>query len=161
MSDAQAGTAVAVVGALAQDPMALIQGRIFGAQKLGLLTSLPMVSPADKVKVLRFTKGDSDTVSKWIGKTVEITDFVMHPITIADQVNKQTGEIKYGGDAVRTVLILKNGKTIAAVSAGIVKELEQLAAVWGEPSWPQGVKVEVQQIETRGGNRTYQLLPVL
>lgn len=134
------------------DPSDKVIRGIFGGQGLALRTSLAMKSDAEKKKVLRLTQQQGENIGKYIGKRVLITDVIAHP---QEFVNKDTGEVTTG---VRIILVLKDGKTITCASGGVARSLGMLADVFGPPSWPDGLAVEIEQVTTGRGYRTFQLV---
>lgn len=143
-----AGTDIALVG----DGTDKVVRSIFGGQGLALRTSLPMKTDAEKKKVLRLVQQQGENIGKFIGKRVVLTDVVAHP---QEFVNKETGEITHGA---RIILVCKDGKTITCASAGIARSLGMIADVWGPPSWPEGLAVEIEQVTTGANRRTFQLV---
>jgi hypothetical protein len=70
--------------------------------------------------------------------------------------NQKTGEIT---TATRVVLVDSGGEVHTAVSDGIVNGLDIIRKIYGEGPYDGQVVAKVVQVNTRGGNRTYNLVP--
>lgn len=103
-----------------------------------------------KVAIFNAVNGADEQISDHIGEVIEIVNVVAHPVQLADEV---TGEVV---NALRTVLIDKNGKTYTAVSQGITSALSKIFSIIGTPengAWEkEPVKMKIRQIKTRNGN---------
>ena len=102
---------------------------------------------ASKVKIFNAVNGADEALADHIGEVLEIIDVVAHPVRLADE---NTGEVI---EALRTVLIDKNGKSYTAVSEGITSALSKVFGIVGMPSWKdEPVKMKIKQVKTRNGN---------
>lgn len=100
-----------------------------------------------KIAIFNAINGADEALGDHIGEVLEVTDVVAHPVTLTDE---DTGEII---NALRTVLITKDGKTYTAVSQGVTNALARVFSIVGMPSWKdEPVKMKVKQIKTRNGN---------
>ena len=100
-----------------------------------------------KVAIFNAVNGADESLGDHIGEVLEVVDVVAHPVTLTDE---ETGEII---NALRTVLITKDGKTYTAVSQGITNALARVFSIVGMPSWKEEpVKMKIKQIKTRNGN---------
>lgn len=103
-----------------------------------------------QVAIYNAINGADEALGDHINEILEIVNVVAHPVTITDEV---TGEIK---EALRTVLIDKNGKAYTAVSGGIANAMSRIMSIIGEPTngaWEkEPVKMKVKQVKTRNGN---------
>ena len=75
------------------------------------------------------------------------------PFRRIDVIDDKTGEIR---TSPRTILIDPDGNTYSATSYGIYNALRRLVAIFGAPTWENGVTVRVKQI-SRGANRIFTL----
>ena len=107
-------------------------------------------TPEQKKKLFNAMNSADAKLSSMIGEKLTIVDVYCETVTI---INEETGEKQV---APRVVFIDKNGKSFTSTSFGIFNSLKKLIAVYGMPTWPQGVTVKVKQIE-RGVNRIYTL----
>ena len=106
-------------------------------------------SRKSKVAIFNAINNAEEKVSDHINEVLEIVNLVAHPVTLVDE---QTGEVT---EALRTVLIDKNGKGYEAVSGGIANALSRIMAIVGEPmngAWEkEPVKMKIKQVKTRNG----------
>lgn len=103
-----------------------------------------------KVAIFNAVNGADDSIADHIGEVIEVVNVVAHPVELLDEV---TGEVV---NALRTVLIDKNGKTYTAVSQGITSALSKIFSIIGTPedgAWEkEPVKMKIRQVKTRNGN---------
>lgn len=103
-----------------------------------------------QVAIYNAINGADESVADHINEVLEIVNVVAHPVTLPDE---ETGEIV---EALRTVLIDKNGKAYVAVSGGIANALSRIMSIVGEPTngaWEkEPVKMKIKQVKTRNGN---------
>lgn len=84
----------------------------------------------------------------FVGKVIEITNFVAHKITLTDE---RTGEVS---TATRCVFIDKDGKTYGTVSSGINQSMVKLFATVGFPAtWDNPLPIKVMEKTGRKGFR--------
>lgn len=84
----------------------------------------------------------------YVGKIIEITNFVAHKIQIEDE---RTGEIT---NATRCVFIDKDGKTYGTVSSGINQSMVKLFGTVGFPAtWENPLPIKVMEKTGRKGFR--------
>lgn len=108
-----------------------------------------------KVAIYNAINNAENSLTDFIGKPLEIVDVVAHPVTLTDE---ETGEIV---QALRVVLIDKNGVGYTAVSQGITNSLARIFKIIGMPTWKEPVKMEVKQVKTRNGNNKVNTLVLL
>lgn len=75
-----------------------------------------------------------------IGQTLAVTDMLIETVKITDD---ETGVENY---APRIVLITNDGKTYQCVSTGVFNSLRKMVAIYGEPTWTDGLPIAVKQI---------------
>ena len=93
------------------------------------------------------SKGESLDDHK--GEVLEIVDVAAHPVSLVDE---NTGEVV---DALRTILIAKNGTVYDAVSQGIASSLSKIFGIVGMPPWnDEPLKIKVVEQKTRKGFKT-------
>lgn len=84
----------------------------------------------------------------YVGKVIEITNFVAHKIQLEDE---RTGEIT---NATRCVFIDKDGKTYGTVSSGINQSMIKLFGTVGFPAtWEKPLPIKVMEKTGRRGFR--------
>jgi hypothetical protein len=103
-----------------------------------------------KIAIFNAVNGADESIADHIGEVIEVINVVAHPVQLADEV---TGEVV---NALRTVLIDKNGKSYTAVSQGITSALSKIFSIVGTPengAWEkEPVKMKIRQVKTRNGN---------
>lgn len=103
--------------------------------------------------------GADEQVADHINEVLELVNVVAHPVTLTDE---ETGEIV---NALRVVLIDKNGKSYVAVSGGIANAVSRIMGIVGDPSngaWEkEPVKVKIKQVKTRNGNNKVNTLEMV
>jgi len=134
----------------------------FGIMNAPGETVLPWQAPAGQIAFVSTMPSPKDSLiavndtvqlSEMLGKApIKIKHVTVHLITL-------TGEDGSQSAARRTVLTDTKGVNYAAVSEGVIGSLQQLAAVFGNPPWEDGLAVKVIQNNTRHGFRVYRLIP--
>lgn len=104
---------------------------------------------ATKIAIFNAINGAEESLADHINEVLEIVNVVAHPVTIADE---NTGEVV---NALRVVLIDKNGKAYQAVSGGIANAISRIMSIIGEPiggAWEkEPVRMKIKQVKTRNG----------
>ena len=93
-------------------------------------------SRSAKVEIYNAIQNSSEQLSEHTNEILEIVDIVAHPIQLPDE---RTGEVI---NAIRTVLIDKEGVGYQAVSNGICQALSKIIAIIGQPHWDEPVKMK-------------------
>lgn len=95
-------------------------------------------------------------IGDFINKEITFTDVYMEKTEVMEKDNagNPTGVIQ---DAVKIVLILKDGTGVVSTSKGILTSLYAMFRIFGTPdTWEEPMTVCVKQIETAKG-RTFKL----
>ena len=103
---------------------------------------------ASQVKVYNAINSKGDALDDHKGEVLEIVDIAAHPVTLVDE---NTGEIV---EALRVVMIDKNGKNYDAVSQGIASSLQKIFGIVGMPTFNPPLKMKVVEQKTRKGFKT-------
>ena len=85
-------------------------------------------------------------ITDMVGKEIAIRDVV---VATCQFVDEETGETTPGN---RTILIDTNGISYGCSSTGVYNALRNLIAIFGSPTWADGLAVRVGQI-SKGVNR--------
>ena len=92
----------------------------------------------------------TDRIENNINKTIEIVNVIAHPVELFDE---ETGEVF---EAIRTVLVTKDGKSYEAVSGGIANAISRIMSIMGSPDggeWEKDpIKATIVQKPTRNGS---------
>lgn len=103
-------------------------------------------NPSDKAGKIRLYKAMTNSdkkLSDCINSTIDVVDVFMEMVNL---VNKDTGEPVA---SPRIVLFDKEGTSYSCVSFGVMGALKRLFMVFGEPTWEDGIKLKVVQINSR------------
>jgi hypothetical protein len=122
---------------------------LFSTALMAMWTS---IDPAKKALILR-ASGDADTnLIAWFdknpGQSIDVVDVLVHNVQLASDDADETGEVMYTTQA-RTVLIDKAGVTYSSVSQGVLGSLQKIIALYGPPTWPDGLKITARRVKTR------------
>ena len=85
-------------------------------------------------------------ITDMVGKEIDIRDVV---VATCQFIDEETGETTPGN---RTILIDTNGISYGCSSTGVYNALRNLIAIFGSPTWADGLPVRVGQI-SKGVNR--------
>lgn len=86
-----------------------------------------------------------------VGQEINIKDVYCEEREVADE---ETGELK---KKYRTILFDVNGQTYATGSYGIFNIMRKLMAIYGAPTWENGLKVKVAKRPIGNGKSTLTL----
>lgn len=87
-------------------------------------------------------------------ETFRVVNFYAHKVRLIDP---RDGEVR---EPTRVVLMDQDQRCIHFVSDGVVKSLARLIQTFGFGPWVDGIPVNVKEIRTRSGFRTFALVPV-
>ena len=87
-----------------------------------------------------------------VGETIKVKDYYCEEKQVLDE---ETGELK---NKYRTILFDVDGKTYATGSYGIFNAVMRLTAIFGEPSWEDGIAVTVTKQKTQDGKSKLTLI---
>lgn len=100
----------------------------------------------DKVAVFNASNNPDHKVGDFINKVINVKDVIAEQIELTDE---ETGEIQ---NAVRVVLIDTKGESYQAVSTGIFNALKKAIAIFGAPTWDEGLPVLIKQVSVGKGS---------
>lgn len=80
-------------------------------------------------------------VSDEVGEIINVKDLLVSECTFVDD---ETGETTEG---VRTILIDTNGMSHASTSMGVYNAIKNAVAIFGYPTWEEGLTFKVGQIQ--------------
>ena len=111
---------------------------------------------ASKVAIYNALNNADESLNDHIGEVLEVVDVVAYPVALVDE---ETGEMV---NALRTVLVTKDGKAYSAVSQGITNSLARIFNIVGMPSWvDEPVKMKIKQVKTRNGNNKVNVIELV
>lgn len=85
---------------------------------------------------------------------IEVKYWYAHKVEL---VNPSDGEIN---NAIRVVLIQPDDVAFAFVSNGVAQDLRRIVQAFGAKVFNPPIRVSVQAVKTRGGYKTYKIVPV-
>lgn len=104
---------------------------------------------ASAVAIYNAVNSKGESLDDHKGEVLEIVNVAAHPVTLIDE---NTGAVV---EALRTVLIAKDGNIFDAVSQGIASSLSKIFGIVGMPPWTdEPLKIKVVEQKTRKGRRT-------
>lgn len=105
-------------------------------------------SRESKIAIYNAINNKGDSLDDHKGEVLEITDVAAHPVSLVDE---NTGEVV---DALRMVVIDKEGKNYDAVSQGIASSFQKIFAIVGPAPFNPPLKIKVVEQKTRKGFKT-------
>lgn len=94
------------------------------------------------------------TISENVGEKLIIKDIAAFPVNFVDEDGSEV-------QVLRTILIDDKGKTWAATSSGIANSVTKLFAIYGMPTWQNGISVQIKQVKSRNSENKTNILVVL
>jgi hypothetical protein len=116
----------------------------------GTLALYSSIKTDDKVGQLALLSAisDAEPLNEHVGETIQLKDFVLQATTVVDEQTKEER------DAVRIILIDADGTALACVSDGMVKALQNMVAIMGQPgTWDEPLAIKVVEKRSRRGFR--------
>lgn len=116
------------------------------AEQTSMFCSIQGGTHADKVAVFNASNNPDHKVGDYINKTINVKDVLAELIEVT---NEETGEVE---QTPRVVLIDVNGESYQAVSKGIFNALRKAIAIFGAPTWDEGLPVLIKQVSVGKGS---------
>lgn len=153
MTDTQApGTQLALPGA----GVIVSSDEFFRGSQLRLFSSFDVTSDDGKIAIMTYAQsGLAMPLADMLGKEFDVQHLLMHVVELEDE-DEPGVMVK----AVRTVLVDPDGNAYAATSAGIVKSLQFLMGLWGQPPYKPARRVKVVTANTRKKRKVFNIVPV-
>lgn len=121
----------------------------FEEGNLPMFSTIQATDRASKIKLYNAISDSENALDDHKGVVIEITDMVAHPIVLADEI---TGEPV---EAMRIVLVDKDGVGYHAISQGIVSSMQRVIGIVGQGPWTdEPLKITVVEKKTRKGFKT-------
>lgn len=115
-------------------------------QTKAFYTSMKGDTVEEKSKLFNAMNNPDKRISDMIGKIINVKDVFVEEVRFADE---ETGEITY---APRIVVIDTNGESYQAVSVGVMSAFKKLFQLFGQPTWTDGIPLEVKQVKNGKNN---------
>lgn len=107
--------------------------------------SFVAVTPEDRAVMYNATSNPDYKVSDYINTEIVIKDVYCEIVPIENEDGTASM-------LPRTVLLDMDNKSYQAVSTGIFNSVKRLITVYGMPTWKDGVRVKVKQVNTKRGS---------
>lgn len=137
---------------VAQDLVTNLSPSMFEDTSSALFSTIQATDRKSKIKLYNAISDSENSLDDHKGEVLEITDFVAHPIELEDEVTKEMVQ------AMRVVLIDKNGKGYHAVSGGVVSSMQRIIGIVGQGPWTdEPLEIVAVEKKTRKGFKTLTL----
>lgn len=119
-------------------------------------SSMAAVTVEEKKTLFKAMNDPTGRISDLINRTVTVTDIYAEIVTLAQKDEKGNYKTDANGEIIertmpRIVLICKDGSSYQCVSMGIYNSIRKLIAIFGPPTWKEGIDLTVKQIEIKQG----------
>ncbi|MEB9381012.1 hypothetical protein P4J09_23680 [Bacillus cereus] len=121
-----------------------------GAKDL-FFSSIQKTDRKSAIKVYNAINSSENALADHRGEVLQITDMVAHAITLEDEVTKENV------DALRVVLVAKDGKAYHAISQGVVSSIQKIISIVGPAPWNEPLEIVPVEVKTRKGFKTLTL----
>lgn len=105
-------------------------------------------SRAAAIAIYNAVNSKGESLDDHKGEILEVVNVAAHPVSLVDE---NTGELV---NALRMVVIDKDGKNYDAVSQGIVSSFQKIFGIVGQPPFNPALKIKVVEQKTRKGFKT-------
>lgn len=103
--------------------------------------------PATQARIFNAINDNTASIKDMVNKVLIVTDLMAFPVSL---LNSQTGEME---DAIRVVLITKDGNSYGSVAKGVFSSLQSIIAICGVGPW-EGLKLVPVTKKTNRGFET-------
>lgn len=135
-----------------QDLVTNFSPAMFEDTSSALFSTLKATDRKSKIKLYNAISDSENALDDHKGEVLEITDFVAHPIELQDEVTKEMVQ------AMRIVLIDKNGVGYHAVSGGVASSMQRIIGIVGQGPWTdEPLEIVPVEKKTRKGYKTLTL----
>lgn len=116
------------------------------AEQTSMFCSIQGGTHESKVAVFNASNNPDHKVGDYINKVIVVKDVLAELIEVT---NEETGEVEV---TPRVVLIDMDGKSYQAVSKGIFNALKKAIAIFGTPTWDEGLPCLIKQVSVGKGS---------
>ena len=116
------------------------------AEQTSMFCSIPGGTHDSKVAVFNASNNPDHKVGDYINKVIVVKDVLAELIEVT---NEETGVVEV---TPRVVLIDMDGKSYQAVSKGIFNALKKAIAIFGAPTWDEGLPCLIKQVSVGKGS---------
>lgn len=116
------------------------------AEQTSMFCSIQGGTHESKVAVFNASNNPDHKVGDYINKVIVVKDVLAELIEVT---NDETGEVEL---TPRVVLIDVDGESYQAVSKGIFNALKKAIAIFGAPTWDEGLPCLIKQVSVGKGS---------
>lgn len=109
-------------------------------------SSMNLDKAENKALLFKAMTNPDKKISDMINMEINMRDIFVEIVEVRDE---NTGELN---KAPRIVIIDTKGVSYSCVSQGIYNSLKRLMALFGQPTWENGLKIKIQQINKKQRN---------
>lgn len=128
-----------------------ISPSIFENTQTALFSSITATDRVTQIKLYNAINSSENSLNDHLGEVLQITDMVAHPIELEDDVTKEMIQ------AMRVVLVDKDGVAYHSVSGGVVSSLQKIIGIVGQAPWTPALAISCVEVKTRKGFKTMTL----
>lgn len=140
------------VSVVSEDLVTNLSPSMFENTSSALFSTIQVTDRASKIKLYNAISDSENALDDHKGDILEITDMVAHPIELEDEVTKEMVQ------AMRVVLLDKDGTGYHAVSSGVVSSMQRIIAIVGQGPWTdEPLQIVPVEKKTRKGFKTLTL----
>ena len=126
-------------------------------QQTSMFCSIQGGTHADKVAVFNASNNPDHKVGDYINKVIVVKDVLAELIEMPKTDGKNNELHDADGNPImeqvpRVVLIDVDGQSYQAVSWGIFNAIRKAIAIFGAPSWDEGLPVLIKQVSVKNGS---------
>ncbi|MRD28069.1 hypothetical protein GH869_28425 [Bacillus thuringiensis] len=121
-----------------------------GSKEL-FFSSIQATDRKSAIKMYNAINSSENALADHKGEVLQITDMVAHAITLQDEVTKEDVE------ALRVVLVAKDGTAYHAVSQGVVSSIQKIISIVGPAPWNEPLEIVPIEVKTRKNFKTLTL----
>lgn len=131
---------------MAEELMNINVAQELSANQQSMFCSIQGGTHEAKAAVYNASNNPKHKVGDYINKVILVKDVLAEQIELVDD---ETGEVQ---TAVRVVLIDTKGESYQAVSTGIFNALKKAIAIFGAPTWEEGLPCLIKQVSVGKGS---------
>lgn len=124
---------------------------LFEQKTNNMYCSKSIANEEEKKALFNSLEGCDVLLNDCVGAQIKIKDVYCEA---RDVVDEETGEVK---KKYRTILFDVDGKTYATGSYGIYNVISKIIAIYGQPTWEEGLAVEVTKRPIGNGKQALTL----
>ncbi|MEC3696422.1 hypothetical protein ABEX84_21400 [Bacillus subtilis] len=142
-----------IVEAVAKEDIAKFSPSMFENPAENIVSTISGEDRKARIALYNAVSNSEHSLSDHKGEILEVTDYVAHAVTLNDE---QTGE---DIQAMRIVLVTKDGTGYHSVSGGVAQSLQRIIGLVGKGPWTdEPLKMVCKEIKTRKGFKTLSLV---